>query len=120
MADERKQELIRELADVRNRITANRAGLDDTLRVGDKIRENLSRFRGVWLGGAMLLGLVIAKLPARTKKVPVPISPSSKAEKSVKKVGLAGLGLTVLKMIFDLGRPFLLRWLTQRVRGGRY
>ena len=113
---ERGAELIRQLDEARRRASISHAGLSDSMHFGEKVRGNLSRYRGAWLVGAVLLGLVIAKIPPRTKKVKVPVTASARTEKTVKQAGIAGLALTVLKMGFDLGRPFLIKYLTQRMR----
>jgi hypothetical protein len=118
MAESRKQELIRELEQARQKITISRAGLSDDLHFGDKITGNLTRYRGAWLAGALITGLVISKIPPRTKKVKVkvPVLKSS-GEKQAEKAGAAGLGLMALKFAFDVGKPFLMKYLTQRMRG---
>src|SRR4051812_37198023 len=116
MAESRKQELIRELEQARQKITISRAGLGDDLQVGEKISANLTRYRGAWLAGALITGLAISKIPPRTKKVKVPVL-KGKGEKEVEKAGATGLGLMALKFAFDVGKPYLMKYLTQRMRG---
>lgn len=116
MAESRKQELMRELAQARQKISVSRVGLSESLQVGEKINGNLTRYRGAWLAGALITGLAIAKLPARTKKVPVPVV-KKKGEEPVKKAAGAGLGLMTLKFVFDVGKPFLMSYLTKQMRG---
>ncbi len=120
MADQsRKEELIRELDYARNRASENRRALSEDLRFGDKLKSSLARFRGVWLTGAILTGLVIAKLPARTKKVKVVVPRGSRGEREMKKAGQAGIAMVVFKFVFDIVKPFLMSWLTKRVKSGR-
>lgn len=114
MADQRKEQLIRELDEARALAGANRRGLAVDLQFGDKIKRNLSRFRGVWLTGALLVGVIISKIPARTKKVVVPRG--SKTEREVKQAGKAGLLLAALKMAFDFGKPFITAWIAKKMK----
>jgi hypothetical protein len=116
MADQRKQELSRDLAHARELATKSREGLSEDLRIGEKVKENLSRYRGVWIGGAILLGLIIAKIPPRTKKVPVVVPKGTKAEKELKDAGKVGVALAILKTALDIGKPFLASYIAKRVR----
>jgi hypothetical protein len=118
MADERKQALIRELEDARAMAGANRRGLSRDLQVGDKVKASLTRNRGVWLSAAMLFGLIISRLPPKKKVVIEPRG--SKSQRELKQVGKAGIGVVVMKMIFDLARPFIMSWITKKVRGGMW
>lgn len=73
-------------------------------RVQTSIRGNLT----TWLGSAALIGLVLAKLPARKKKVYI----NAKTGKTTsKKSGLlvAGLGIA-----FQMARPFLQKALLEQ------
>jgi hypothetical protein len=111
--DARKSELIAELARSREALTANVRGLGNDLNLVRRIETAFQRHRFAWLGGATLLGVIIAKLPARTKKVVVDRQgrKQSTEEKAVK----AGLLITVLKIAFDIARPALTKWVAQRV-----
>src|SRR5260221_397338 len=61
------------------------------------------------LAGGGLLGFLIAELPGRGKKVVVHrIGRKSNAEGTVVK---AGLLMTVVKLLFDIVRPALTKWL---------
>jgi hypothetical protein len=109
--DRRKAELIAELARARARLTANAQGLRTELDFPTKARRAFTRHPAVWIGGAALLGLLVAKLPARRKKGVVK---RKGAEPVLEKAGQAGLLLGALKIAFDFARPALLKWATQR------
>jgi len=111
--DSRKSELIAELARSRETISASVRGAGRGLDVAQRTRAAFAQHRVAWLSGAGLLGFVLAKLPGRTKKVVVGRkgAAAQTGETAVK----AGLLITVLKLVFDLARPALTKWLTQRV-----
>ena len=112
MAQEsRKSQLIAELARARHGVSANVHGLrrDVVHRLGAAYR----RHSIAWISGAGLLGFVLARFPARTKKAA--LSPRGRKPGAEGKVVKAGLLITVLKIAFDLTRPVLTKWLTRRV-----
>ena len=78
-----------------------------------RIETAFRRHRIVWLGGAALLGLLVARLPARRRKVIM--HPKSRMAGAEEKVVKAGLLVTALKIAFDLSRPLLTKWLTKKV-----
>lgn len=106
--DDRKEALIAQLDRSRSRIAAHRRELDEDLNAPAKIKASLIKHRYVWLGVAAVLGLLIAKLPARTKKVPV--DRKGRRTNDVEKVEKAGLLMMVLKVVFDLAKPFIIRY----------
>ncbi len=111
--DSRKSELIAELARSRDALAAGVRGVGRSLDVTQRAADAFARNRFAWLTGASLLGFALAKLPARTRKVVIDRKgrPAQTGETAVK----AGLLITVLKLGFDLVRPALAKWLTQRV-----
>src|SRR5277367_5933858 len=110
--DERKAELIAELARSRSQITGNWSGLRGDLDIVTRTRQSFSRHPAIWIGGAVLLGLFIARLPPGRKKA-TPVA-RKKAEPTVEKVEKAGLLLAGLKFAFNLARPALIAWVTRR------
>ena len=110
--DERKTELIAELASARSRISANAGGLRRDLDFSTRAKDAFKRSPLPWLGGAAFLGLLVAKFPRRTKKVTV----VRKGEKATaEKAGKLGLALGALKIGLDFARPALTAWVTKRV-----
>src|SRR3954468_2149349 len=112
MADAaRKRELIAQLDRARSRATAHQRELADDVQVGDKLKESVNEHRGTWLGAAAILGLLISKIPPRTKTIKVTAGGGkAKAAKEAKQFGFAGLALAALKYAFDLVRPLILSW----------
>lgn len=113
MADQRKADLIARLDRARSQAAAHSQALAEDFQVGDKLKENIDRHRGAWLSGAVLTGLVISKLPARTQKVVIDRR-GTKVAKEAEKVGILALVLSALKFAFTLVRPFAVKWLTRR------
>jgi hypothetical protein len=115
MADTaRKRELIAQLDRARSRATAHQRELTQDLQVGDKLKESVNSHRGTWLGAAALVGLLISKIPPRTKTIKISAGNNGKVAKEAKQFGMAGLGLAALKWLFDLVRPLVISW------GSRY
>jgi hypothetical protein len=77
-----------------------------------KLRASFKRQRLGWLGGAVLIGLVLAKLPPRTKKVP---ARRKKDRDQLAEAGQTGLALGILKLVLDLTKPILIGWATKRM-----
>ncbi|MEA3212470.1 MAG: hypothetical protein QOE70_5527 [Chthoniobacter sp.] len=114
MAQEsRKSELIFELERARENLAANLHGLRRDFRIVHRVKTGFERYRFVWLGGAIVLGLLLARLPGRKKKVTV--ERRGRREKGENAVIKTGLFLGALKFAFDVARPVLTRWLTRRV-----
>ncbi len=109
--EDRKSALIREIARSRAELSAHAEGAGAHLHPGEKIQAGFVRHRFAWMGAAGLLGLILSKVGGSPKKIEV----SKKGEKQVAKAGAAGLMLGLLKIAFDLFRPMLTRWATQRV-----
>lgn len=120
MADQRKADLIRQLDRARSQAAANSRALQDDLQVGDRLKENIERNRGAWISGAVLTGLVISKIPPRTKSVIVAPKSGQKAEETAAKAGFLGLAIAAAKVIFNFARPFLMKWVTRRLSQSGY
>ncbi|MDB6171736.1 MAG: hypothetical protein JWL59_1047 [Chthoniobacteraceae bacterium] len=109
--EERKKTLIHELDRARAELSAHSRGARAHAHPAVKLRAAFAKNRLIWISGAAVLGLVLAKIPARTKKVVV----NRKNEKQMANAGKAGLALGALKMAFDLGKPFIMSWATGRL-----
>jgi hypothetical protein len=117
MADyhDRKAELIAEIERARRQASANRQGLQGTsARVSRKAEANVSRHRYGWMLGAILAGFVVAKLPARTKKVVVNRR-GEQVNGSLENAGKAGFALAILKVLIDITKPIIMAWATKRL-----
>ncbi len=112
--DERKAELIAQLAHSRTQITGTAQVLGRDLDFAARARRAFKTHPAIWVGGAVLIGLFIARLPLGRKKAP-PSTFRKKSEPTVEKVEKAGLLLGALKIAFDIARPALMGWATRRV-----
>ena len=113
MAEEqRKAELTAELARARRRITADFGALRRDLDFPARAKRAVFRHPRAWVGGASLVGLLLARLPSRKKAAPVS---RKNTEAQIVGAGKAGLLLGALKIAFDLSRPVITKWASQRV-----
>jgi hypothetical protein len=108
--DDDKAELIAELARARAAMSGNVAALREDLNLPKRAKNAFKKSPVPWLGTAAVVGLVVALLPRRTKKVET--VRVKKKEPVVEEAGKAGLVLGILKIVFDLVRPALTKWLT--------
>jgi hypothetical protein len=109
--EERKKVLTQELDRARAELRAHSRGVRAHAHPVAKLRIAFAKNRLIWISGAAVLGLVLAKIPARTKKIVV----NRRNEKQMANAGKAGLALGALKLAFDLGKPFLMSWATGRL-----
>lgn len=103
---DRKAELIAQLARARASLDRASAQVREAVDVPRKLRRSVANHLFIWLGGAALVGVVIAKLPRRTKKVLVDADGRRVATGNVAKTGLL---FAAAKIAFDVARPALLK-----------
>jgi len=113
--DERKAELIAALDRSRVHISGNVQALGRDLDFASRARRAFKTHPAVWIGGAVLLGLAISRLPLRRKAPSLAPRKSRSAEPAIEKAGKAGLMLGALKIAFDIARPTIMGWATRRV-----
>jgi hypothetical protein len=113
--DLRKAELIATLDRARSRLAANALAVREDLNPLTGVQRSFRQHGLAWLGGATLFGLVLSKLPARTKKVIVDRKGAKVSDS--RNAATAGLLIGTLKLAFDLGKPFLSGWLARRAEG---
>jgi len=111
--EDAKAELIARLARARAQLDRSGGEVRAALDVPARIRAGFQRHAWAWLGGAILAGVVIAKLPPRTRKVRVDVKGEPVAAKAAATTGLA---LAIGKIAFDLARPVLLRMAMEKLR----
>ncbi len=119
MADpnDRKASITAQLDRARSRITFNRRELSGDLNVPARLKASIDDHRGVWLTVAGLVGLIIAKIPPRTKKVVLDRKGVVRKEQ-LEEVGKFGLVLGVLKVVLNLAKPLIISWATKRFASG--
>ena len=109
----RKPELIAQLAHARRGVSLNFDELRRDLDVRCRVKNSFRQHGFAWLGGASVLGFLVTRSFVRTRKFTVSrVSRNTAAEEKVVK---AGLLVTVLKIAFDLARPYLTKWLARKV-----
>ncbi len=105
------------LRDLAVRAADSRRGLSDASRrlkvasdFGQRVQTSIRGNLFVWLGTAAVVGLVLAKLPARRKKIYVGsgVSPTAETAKG-------GLLLATAGLLFKIFRPFLQKILVEQI-----
>ena len=109
--EDRKAALIAELARARAEIGGAADGVRAQLDVGARARRAVSRHQWWWLGGAVFAGVLLARLPARSRKIYV----DEKGRKIPRGNAMTtGLLLGAAKIAFDVAKPMLLRIFMRR------
>ena len=118
MADEfLKKSLIAELDRSRSEFSTETAHLREDLAFGRRLKHNVARSPAVWLGGAVLLGLLLSRVPSRQKKVKIKTRNGSE---ETAQAGLAALVvLPTLKFLFSSLQPTLTAWISRQAFGNR-
>lgn len=105
-----KRELARQLEAARLQLGASLHGFKGDLDVGSHVRGTLHRHPTVWMGGAAVLGWVIARL-GRGRRVKALNPGERKKLASLKKTGWI---LGFLKLAFSLLRPTLMAYASKK------
>lgn len=111
--EDRKAELIAQLGVARARLNVCTTRLHVAADIPSRVRHNFSRHLFPWLGGATLLGVVLAKLPARKKKIYVNAEGKRVSGGEAAK---AGLLITGLKLAFDFAKPTLMKMAAEKLK----
>ena len=82
------------------------SAVGEALDFKSRIRKSVGRNAVAWIGGAVLLGFVLSRLPRRKAKVRVKVPNDGVDGETVAK---AGIGMAVAKMAFDIARPALVK-----------
>jgi len=82
-----------------------------------KLRRAFQQHTVLWVGGALAVGLVVALLRARTKRVYITPSGKKARSKSGNSLLESGLLLGVLKLGLDLVRPIATSYLKEKLVG---
>ena len=117
MADQiLKDSLVAELDRSRSQFSRETAHLKDDLAFGRKLRHGVARKPAIWIGGAVLLGLLLSRLPARQKKT-VKFKTNGAGEEAAQ-AGLAAVVLMpTLKFLFSAMQPALTAWVSRQAFG---
>jgi hypothetical protein len=110
------QQLRQEVAHSRDRLARDLGGLRYELDFPLKFRKSFQRQTVWWIAAAVVIGVVIAVMPARTKKIPKVKIWKMRNDASEGILG-AGLALGALKLAVTLARPALAAFIAKKVRG---
>ena len=112
-------ELRQQAAHSRDRLARDLSGLRYELDFPLKFRKSFQRQTVLWIGAAIVVGVIFAVMPAREKKVYVRGKGKSdgKRKGEEQKKGLIGAGLAMgaLRLAATLLKPTLMKYATDRM-----
>jgi len=71
----------------------------------------------LWIGAAIVIGVLIVALPARTKKVRVKTTGKSRGEHQKEGILGAGLALGALKLVATMLKPTITQFVAKKMSG---
>jgi hypothetical protein len=110
-------ELRQEAAHSRDRLARDLSGLRYELDFPLKFRKSFQRQTVLWIGAAIVVGVVFAVMPARTKKVRVNAKAKSKGEQQKEGLLGAGLALGALKLVATMLKPTITAFVAKKMSG---
>jgi hypothetical protein len=82
-----------------------------------KFRKSFQRQTVLWIGAAIVVGVVIVMMPARTKKVRINAKGKDKGEKQKEGLLGAGLALGALKLVATMLKPTVMAFVAKKMGG---
>jgi hypothetical protein len=110
-------ELRQEAAHSRDRLARDLSGVRYELDFPLKFRKSFQRQTAIWIGAAIVIGVVFAVMPARTKKVRLKGKAKSRAEHEKEGILGAGLALGALKLLATMLKPTITAFVTKKMAG---
>jgi hypothetical protein len=110
-------ELRQEAAHSRDRLARDLSGLRYELDFPLKFRKSFQRQTAVWIGAAIVVGVIFAVMPARTKKVRVKARAKGRGEQEKEGILGAGLALGALKLVATMLKPTITRFVANKMSG---
>ena len=110
-------ELRQQAAHSRDRLGRDLSGLRYELDFPLKFRKSFQRQTVLWIGAAIVIGVLIVVLPARTKKVRVKTSGKSRGEHQKEGILGAGLALGALKLVATMLKPTITQFVAKKMSG---
>lgn len=110
-------ELRQQAAHSRDRLARDLTGVRYELDFPLKFRKSFQRRTVLWIGAAIVIGVVFAVMPARSKKVRV--RAKTKSHGAHEKEGLlgAGLALGALKLVATMLKPTITAFVAKKMSG---
>ena len=109
--------LRQEVAHSRDRLARDLGGLRYELDFPLKFRKSFQRQTVVWITAAVVIGVVFAVMPARTRKVRVNTKTKSRGEEQKKGILGAGLAIGALRLAATLLKPAVTQFISKKVSG---
>jgi hypothetical protein len=106
---DRKAALIAEIERARRGMDQSSRGMRAAMDFPSRARRHMSRNLPLWIGGAVLAGMLIARFRGSRRVRPV------NAAGALGSAGRAGLLLAAGRIAFDFARPFIFRVARQRL-----
>jgi hypothetical protein len=110
-------ELRQEAAHSRDRLARDVGGLRYELDFPLKFRKSFQRQTAVWIGAAIVVGVIFAVMPARTKKVRVKAKAKGRGEQGREGILGAGLALGALKLVATMLKPTITAFVAKKMSG---
>jgi hypothetical protein len=82
-----------------------------------KFRKSFQRQTVLWIGAAIVVGVVFAVMPARTRKVRVNAKTKSRGEEQKEGILGAGLALGALKLLATALKPTITAFVAKQMSG---
>jgi len=84
-----------------------------------KFRKSFQRQTVLWIGAAIVVGVMFAVMPARTKKISVNAKATGKSKGEHQKEGIlgAGLALGALKLVVTMLKPTITAFVHKKMSG---
>jgi len=109
-------QLRQEIAHSRDRLARDLRGLRYELDFPLKFRKSFQRQTVVWIAAAVVIGVVFAVMPARTRKVQVRAKTKSGSDTKEGILG-AGLALGALRLAATLLKPAVTSFVAKKMSG---
>src|SRR5437868_7706997 len=110
-------ELRQEAAHSRDRLARDLSGVRYELDFPLKFRKSFQRQTVLWIGAAVVVGVVFAVMPARRKKVRMKAKGKSRGEQQKEGILGAGLALGVLKLVATMLKPTVTAYVAKKMSG---
>jgi len=112
-------ELRQQAAHSRDRLARDMEGLRYELDFPLKFRKSFQRQTVLWIGAAIVVGVVFAVMPSRTKKVQVKAAKAKSDRGEKQKEGLVGAGLALgaLKLVATMLKPTITAFVAKKMGG---
>ncbi len=111
--------LRQQAAHSRDHLARDLSGLRYELDFPLKFRKSFQRQTVLWIGAAIVVGVVFAVMPARTTKVRVKATTKTKDRGEREKEGIlgAGLALGALKLVATMLKPTITAFVAKKMSG---